>query len=668
MDGRIDAEDRMGQGRDGRPTGEALRYPVHMRQFLPMTLEETDGEPLDVILVTGDAYVDHPSWGVAAIGRWLQAHGVTVGVIAQPDWQDPDAYRTLGRPNLFFGVTAGNMDTQVNRYTASRRLRSKDAYSPGGEVGRRPDRATIAYTSRIKQAWKGVPVVAGGVEASLRRFAHYDFWQDKIRGSMLLEAKADLLVYGMGEAQVLAIVDVLRGGGTIADCRTLPGIAYPLGAKDTPPSGDNVVEMPDLAAVRSDPDAFNRATMLMYRESNPHCGKTLIQRHGTRVVVQNPAAVPLSTAELDQVHELPYAYTAHPCYRKAVPALQSIQGSITVNRGCSGGCSFCALTIHQGKDVVSRSKASVLREVEGLKHRPGFKGIISDLGGPTANMFHMNCTSPEANELCRRVSCLHPVRCKFYGTDHGPYIDLLRAVRNRPHVRRVYVNSGIRYDLADLDSTFVEELVEHHVQGQLSVAPEHASTDSLALMKKPEIKYFTRFMERFRAANLKAGKEQFLVPYFLCAHPGTGPEETIALALYMKKHKLRPRQVQMFMPTPSTLATAMYVSGKDPYTKKPVHVAKGARERGRQRALLFYWKQEEWPHVREALVAWGRRDLIGRGKGHLVPPGPNYGSDDRRSKRGKNNQVRFDTHMGMRVQRATGQEEQEENWEPVVTP
>ena len=636
-----------------------------MRTFLPMTPEETGGEQLDVILVTGDAYVDHPSWGVAAIGRWLQAHGYSVGVIAQPDWRRPDAFAALGRPRLFFGVTAGNMDTQVNKFTASRRLRNADAYSPGGQVGLRPDRATIPYVSRVRQACPGVPVVVGGVEASLRRLVHYDFWQDKIRGSILLEAKADLLVYGMGERQVLEIAQRLDAGRSIKECRDIPGTAWAPGAKDTIPSGDGVVVLPTLKECRADADAFNRVTLVMYRESNPHCGKVLVQPHGSRAVVQNPAAEPLTTAELDQLHELPYAYGAHPCYRSDIPALQSIRGSVAVNRGCSGGCAFCALTIHQGKDVTSRSEESVLREIASMKDRPGFKGIISDLGGPTANMFHMRCMSEAANKVCRRVSCLHPVRCKHYGTDHKPYLSLLRKAREMPGIRKVYVNSGIRYDLADLDDAFVEELAEHHTPGQLSVAPEHAGTGALSKMKKPEIQYFTRFMERFRKANADLGKEQFLVPYFQCAHPGTGPEECIELALYMKQHKLRPRQVQMFMPTPATLATAMYVSGRDPYTKQPVYVARGGRERSRQRALLFYWKREEWPHVREALISWGRRDLIGNHAGALVPPGPAFGAwQNRRPKRDE--KVRYDTHMGIKVERATRREEREENWEAIV--
>jgi uncharacterized radical SAM protein YgiQ len=628
-----------------------------------MTAEEAHGQ-LDVILVTGDAYVDHPAWGVAAVGRWLEAHGFSVGVIAQPDWRNVDALRVLGRPRLFFGVTAGNMDTMVNKYTAARRIRTDDAYTPGGEPGRRPDRATIPYTALCKQAYKGIPVVAGGVEASLRRFAHFDFWQEKIRGSMLLEAKADLLVYGMGERAIIEIAQRLSDGQGIRACRDLPGVAYPLGAKETPPEGDNVVEVPSLAECRADPIAFNQLTVHMYRESNPHCGRTLIQAHKNRWVIQNPPARPLETAELDRLHELPYQYQPHPCYRKPIPALQSIAGSVSVNRGCSGGCSFCALTIHQGKDVTSRSHESVVREVKQMRKRPGFKGIVSDLGGPTANMFHMNCKDERANKLCRRVSCLHPKRCKHYGTDHKPYIKLLREVREIPGIKRVYINSGIRYDLASLDDEFVEELAAHHTPGQLSVAPEHASPDALSMMKKPAIGYFSNFMNRFREANKAAGREQFLVPYFQCAHPGTGPEACIDLALYMKEHGLRPRQVQMFMPTPATLATAMYVSGQDPYTKKPVFVAKGDRERSRQRALLFYWKREEWPHVREALRTWRRTDLIGSEPGCLVPPGPAFGAWTRRKKtRGK---VRYDTHMGMKVERASRQEQREESWEAIA--
>jgi len=628
---------------------------------LPMTKEEAGG-PLDVILVTGDAYVDHPSWGVAVIGRWLQAAGYRVGVIAQPDWKNPDSFKVLGAPRLFFGITAGNMDTMVNKYTASRRLRSDDAYSPGGEPGTRPDRATIAYTSAVKRACPGVPVVVGGVEASLRRFAHFDYWQGKIRGSMLLDSKADLLVYGMGERQVVEIADRLKAGESIRDIHDVAGTAWAAGAKDVLPTGDDVVEMPSLEECRDDPIAFNRATMLMYRESNPQCGRPLIQRHGARTVVQNPPARTFTTAEMDKAHELPYTYKAHNCYRNDIPALKMMEGSVTVNRGCSGGCSFCALTIHQGKDVVSRSHKSVVREVKAMSMRKGFKGIINDLGGPTANMFHMHCTSEKAQAVCRRVSCLHPVRCKHYGTDHKPYLKLLREVRNLPGVRKVFVNSGIRYDLAALDPKFVEELALHHVPGQISVAPEHASDQTLHYMRKPGAEYFEEFMRRFKEATAKSGQKRYMVPYFQCAHPGTGPEQTIELALYMKRHGLRPRQVQMFMPTPGTISTAMYVSGVDPYTKNRVYVAKEGPQRDRQRALLFYWKREEAPHVREALIAWGRKDLIGRGKDQLVPPGPAY--PRRKGSRKGRKGVRFNTHMGMNVER----DDSEGGWESMNKP
>ena len=650
------------------PPPNGARRPARHRPFLPMSVDElAPGEQLDVILVTGDAYVDHPSWGVAAVGRWLEAHGYSVGIIAQPDWTDPAAFTVLGRPRLFFGVTAGNMDTMVNKFTAARRLRSSDAYTPDGVAGHRPDRATIPYTGRIKQAYKGVPVIAGGVEASLRRLAHYDFWQEKIRGSILLEAKADLVVYGMGEHQVIAIADALDAGGTIADCRQIPGVAWATGGGAAPPAGPEVITLPSLDACRADPAAFNQLTVLMYRESNPSCGRTLIQQHGDRWVVQNPPAAALTTDELDRLHELPFANEAHPCYRAPIPALQSIQGSVMVNRGCSGGCSFCALTIHQGKDVVSRSAESVKREVARMVAAPGWNGIITDLGGPTANMFHMRCTSEEANAVCRRVSCLHPVRCKHYGTDHGPYIQLLRDLRATPGVRKVFVNSGIRYDLASLDDTFVEELALHHTPGQLSVAPEHASERALHQMRKPGSGYFTAFMQRFMKASEDAGKKQFLVPYFQCAHPGTGPTECIELALYMKAQGLRPRQVQMFMPTPATLATAMYVSGVDPHTKEPLPVARGLKERSRQRALLFYWKKEEAPHVREALQAWGRTDLIGHGPDKLVPPGPAWGSWTKPTA----GRLRYDTHaadgaMGAQIERASAEEEAEQAWEAVA--
>ena len=622
-----------------------------------MTAEEAGPEPLDVILVSGDAYVDHNTFGVALIGRWLQAHGFRVGIIAQPAWDQPEAFRVLGRPRLYFGVTSGNMDSMVNRYTAARRIRNDDAYSPGGEAGLRPDRACIAYANRVKQAWPGVPVVLGGIEASLRRLCHYDYWQDQLRRSILLDAKADLLVFGMGELAALEIARRLAAGRAIADCRDIPGTAWALGKKDAVPAAPHE-EVPGFEACVADPAAFNRLTVAMYRESNPSCALALLQRHGDRAIWCNPPARALETAELDTLYELPFQNAPHPCYRAPVPAFESIRGSVTINRGCSGGCSFCALTLHQGKDVVSRSAASVVREVRGLTKERGFNGVISDLGGPTANMFHMRCTSEEANAVCRRVSCLHPIRCKHYGTDHTPYKELLREVRTLPGVKRVFVNSGLRYDLAALDPDFVEEIATHHVSGSLTTAPEHVSARALHFMRKPEITHFAGFMKRFQAASTLAGKKQLIVPYFQCAHPGTGPAEAIELALYMKKNGLQCRQVQMFMPTPGTISTAMYVSGVDPYTKQAVYVARGHKERSRQRALLFYWKREEWPAIREALQAWGRSDLIGTGPGCLVPPGPARGG----WLSGPRPEPTVGA-MGMKVERASRQELDEERWE-----
>lgn len=630
-------------------------------RFLPMSPEEAGHRQLDVVLITGDAYVDHNTFGVALIGRWLEAHGYSVGVISQPRWDTPDDFRILGQPRLFFGVTAGNMDSMVNQYTANRRIRSDDAYTAGGRAGARPERASIAYANRAKQAYPGVPVVLGGIEASLRRLTHYDFWQDKIRRSILLDAKADILCFGMAELSVLEIARRLDAGKTIAECRDIPGTAWALGRKDVVP--DDVEEVPSFERCVADPLAFNALTVAMYRESNPGCARPLLQRHGDRAVLCNPTARSLTTEELDKLYELPYANAPHPCYREKIPAFEAIKGSVTVNRGCSGGCSFCALTLHQGKDVVSRSHESVIREVDALTKQPGWNGVLSDLGGPTANMFHMRCTSEEANKVCRRVSCLHPVRCKFYGTDHEPYKELLREVRSMPGVKRVYVNSGLRYDLAALDDEFVEEIAQHHVSGTLTTAPEHVSPKVLNAMRKPELTHFQDFVDRFKKASADVGKKQLMVPYFQCAHPGCGPEEAVDLAIYLKKNNLQVRQVQTFMPTPGTISTAMYVSGVDPYTKKPIYVARGHKERSRQRSMLFWWKREEWPAIREALLAWGRGDLIGNGPDFLVPPGPVRGAWMTRG--GPLAKEPTVGGMGMKVERATREERDEERWEGV---
>lgn len=634
-------------------------------RFLPMSLEEAGPEPLDIILVSGDAYVDHNTFGIALVGRWLEAHGFRVGVIAQPAWDSPTAFQALGRPRLFFGVSSGNMDSMVNHYTASRRIRSDDAYSPGGQAGLRPDRACIAYSNRVKQAFPGVPVVLGGIEASLRRFAHYDYWSDKMRRSILLDAKADLLVHGMGELPILEIAQRLAAGKAITECRDIAGVAWAMGKKEAETAQAGLAtELPTFEECERDPLQFNKLTVHLYREANPSCAKPLLQRTGDRAIWCTPPARALTTAELDRLYELPYQNAAHPCYRQPIPAFESIRGSVTINRGCSGGCSFCALTLHQGKDVVSRSPESIKREVTALTQQKGFNGVISDLGGPTANMFQMRCMDDAANAVCRRVSCLHPVRCKHYGTDHGPYMKLLRDVRTMPGVKRVFVNSGIRYDLAALDSGFVEEIAAHHVSGSLTTAPEHVSPAALHRMRKPEITHFADFMKRFRAASELAGKKQFIVPYFQCAHPGTGPKEAIELALYMKDNGLQCRQVQMFMPTPGTLSTAMYVSGFDPHSKDAVPVARGHKERARQRSLMFWWKQDEWPAIREALIAWSRQDLIGHGPDALVPPGPARGSWITQNRR----QEPVVGAMGMAIERASKDETQEERWEARANP
>ena len=497
----------------------------------------------------------------------------------------------------------------------------------------------------------------GGIEASLRRFAHYDFWQDKIRRSILLDAKADLLCHGMAELSIVEIARRLADGKTIADCRDIPGTAWALGKKDVRPPIEHV-EAPSFEDCVRDPLAFNALTVLMYRESNPHCAKAVVQGHAERAIWCNPPARTLTPAEMDRLYELPYANAAHPCYREPIPAFEAIRGSVTVNRGCSGGCSFCALTLHQGKEVVSRTHDSVIREVKGLVAQKSFNGVVSDLGGPTANMFQMQCTSDAANKVCRRVSCLHPVRCKHYGVDHKPYMDLLRDVRDLPGVKRVFVNSGLRYDLTALDPTFVEEIAKNHVSGSLTTAPEHVSKRVLMAMRKPEVTHFQEFVRRFKAASADVGKKQFIVPYFQCAHPGGGPEDAIELAIYMKQNGLLCRQVQTFMPTPGTISTAMYVSGVDPYSKQPLYVARGHKERSRQRSMMFWWKREEHAAVREALVAWGRADLIGHGEGFLVPPGPVKGSWQRF---GRNEPVV--SGMGAKVERATREDIDEERWE-----
>ncbi len=587
----------------------------------------------DVILVSGDAYVDHPSFAAAILGRSLEAAGYRVGIIAQPSWKTADDFRRLGAPRLFFGVSAGNMDSMINHYTANRKPRSDDAYSPGGKSGLRPDRATNVYAQRCREAFPGVPVVAGGVEASLRRVAHYDFWSDTVKPSILVSSKADLVAFGMGESLIVEIARELDAGKKIAELRHLRGTAYFLGKTETLPEFDAVMngpgtprdssaELPSFEEVKADKRAFANATRIIHRESNPLNGRRLIQKHGDRTVVQNPPSLPLDTAGMDAAYDHPYLRTAHPSYQGKIPAYEAIKNSVTIMRGCFGGCTFCSITAHQGRIIQSRSAASIKREVDALEGQEGFTGVISDIGGPTANMYEMRCTKPEVEAKCRRLSCVHPKICKLLGTDHSPLKKLMKDVREKKHVRKVFVASGIRTDLAQLDPEYVEELAMHHVGGMLKVAPEHTHPDVLKAMKKPKIDNFSGFVDAFNAGSRKAGKRQFLVPYFISSHPGSGLEEMIDLALYLKRHGHRPDAVQDFIPSPMDVAATMYYTGIDPITMKPIKVATKVRDRKMQRALLQFFKPDNYFEVRRALEEAGRSDLIGEGKECLISGRP----------------------------------------------
>ncbi|RMG00154.1 MAG: YgiQ family radical SAM protein, partial [Planctomycetota bacterium] len=564
----------------------------------------------------------HPSFAMALLGRLLEAEGYRVAILSQPDWHSCEPWRRFGRPRLCFAVSAGNMDSMVNRYTANRKVRNADAYSPGGRIGLRPDRATLAYCQRAREAYDGVPVVAGGVEASLRRIAHYDYWSDKVRRSILLDAKADLLVYGNGETALLEILRRLRDGEPIRAIRDVRGTAYRLGAKESPPQ-DNVVELPSYERVRDDKRAFAEMTRLAHLETNPYNARTLIQRHGAECVVVNPPAWPLSQEEMDRIYDLPFTRRPHPVYGKEpIPALQVVRHSIQIMRGCFGGCTFCSITAHEGRIIQSRSPQSIVREIEQLRRDPTFRGTISDVGGPTANMYRMNCSRPEVRAKCRRLSCVHPTICKLLDTNHGPLIELLKTVRKQPGVKKVLVASGIRMDLAQKSPAYMSHLVRHHVGGHLKVAPEHCDADVLRLMKKPTIEDFEAFARKFQRLSKKAGKEQYLVPYFIAGFPGCDLHAMVRLAEFLKRTGYRPEQVQDFLPGPFDIATCMYYTGIDPMTGKEVYVPRGARERRLQRALLQFWMPENDRYVREALRQAGRTDLIGDGPNCLVPSKP----------------------------------------------
>ena len=703
--------------------------------FLPMSREEMDllgWDSCDVIVVTGDAYVDHPSFGMAIVGRVLEAQGFRVGIIAQPDWHSADAFAALGRPNLFFGITAGNMDSMVNRYTSDRRIRSDDAYTPGGEGGKRPDRSVIVYAQRAREAFKDVPIIVGGIEASLRRIAHFDYWSEKVRRSILLDSKADLLVYGNGERQICEIAHRLAKGESVSDITDLRGTAFvrksrpegwievdsthldapgPLNppvdpyameptslggaasaaaggsgvagaaagaaappttsvtagaatacgvapptavvstAATPPPPVEKVVRfvrrvknvdrersairMPSYEQVAADPVLYAHASRILHLESNPGNARALVQRHGDVDVWLNPPPIPLTTREMDWVYEKPYARQPHPSYGDAnIPAYKMIRFSIAIQRGCFGGCTFCSITEHEGRIIQSRSENSVIREIEEIRDNvPGFTGVISDLGGPTANMYRLACKSREVEAACRRPSCVYPGVCPNLNTDHTPLIKLYRRARALPGVKKVLVASGVRYDLAIESPEYVKELAQHHVGGYLKIAPEALSEGPLSKMMKPGIGAYHRFKEMFDKYSKEAGKERYLIPYFIAAHPGTTDEDMLDLALWLKKNGFRADQVQAFLPSPMATATAMYHSGKNPLKRitragEEVRVPKGLKVRRLHKAFLRYHDANNWPVLREALRRMGRADLIGSGKHQLVPAYQPSGTGD----------------------------------------
>jgi uncharacterized radical SAM protein YgiQ len=680
--------------------------------FLPMSRAEMDAlgwDECDVILITGDAYIDHPSFGMALVGRLLEAQGFRVGIIAQPDWHSADAFRALGKPRLYFGVTAGNMDSMVNRYTADRKIRSDDAYTANGEPNKRPDRAVTVYAQRSREAFPGTPVVIGSIEASLRRIAHYDYWSDKVRRSVLTDSKADILIFGNAERALVDLTHRMAAGEDIKTIRDLRGTAFlvPGGwlpnaewgvhnstrmdtpgkidppidpymmvqqntsscATDNAPKADaagevneamvepkpvaapvevvktirfmsredrlamekekhtkTVVRLPSFETVSADPVMYAHASRVFHLESNPGNARAMVQAHGERDVWINPPPLPLRMDEMDGVYDMNYARAPHPFYGKArIPAWEMIRFSVNIMRGCFGGCTFCSITEHEGRIIQSRSEPSILREIEHIRDKTkGFTGTISDLGGPTANMYRLACKDPKIEETCRRLSCVYPSICVNLGTDHSKLISLYRKARAIPGVKKILISSGLRYDIAVRSPEYVKELVTHHVGGLLKIAPEHTEENTLSKMMKPGIGAYDEFKEMFERFSLEAGKKQYLIPYFIAAHPGTTDLDMLNLALWLKKNNFKLDQVQTFMPTPMAMATTMYHSRKNPLRKvtedsEVVETARSGKIRRTHKAFLRYQDPENWPILREALVALGRADLIGNGEKHLIP-------------------------------------------------
>ncbi len=595
------------------------------QDFLPISpqdLQERGISQLDFVYVIGDAYVDHPSFGHAIISRVLEAHGYQVGIISQPDWKDPASVTVLGRPRLGFLVSAGNMDSCVNHYSVSRKRRSSDAYTPGGVMGKRPDHASAVYGNLIRRAYRDIPIILGGIEASLRRMAHYDYWTDRFKRSVLLDSQADLISYGMGERSIVEIADALASGISIRDVTFIPGTMYR--TKDISGLYEPVI-LPSYEAMKADKALYAKSFAIQNENTDSCTGKPLAEEYpGGVYVVQNPPQPPLSTEEMDAVYALPYARTYHPSYEKlgGVPAISEIKFSLISNRGCFGGCSFCALTFHQGRTVQTRSHESILEEAGLLIKDPEFKGYIHDVGGPTANFRHPSCQKQLTLGVCKNRQCLFPSPCKNLYVDHSDYLELLRKLRALPGVKKVFVRSGIRFDylLADRDDEFFRELVEHHISGQLKVAPEHISDPVLRCMGKPENAVYNRFVEKYKKLNRDMGKNQFLVPYLMSSHPGSTLKEAVELAEYLRDLGYMPEQVQDFYPTPSTLSTVMYYTGLDPRKMKPVYVCRNPHEKAMQRALIQYRNPKNYDLVREALILAGRGDLIGFGKKCLIRP------------------------------------------------
>jgi uncharacterized radical SAM protein YgiQ len=680
--------------------------------FLPMSraeMETLGWDSCDIIIVTGDAYVDHPSFGMAIIGRLLEAQGFRVGIIAQPDWHSADAFMALGEPNLFFGVTAGNMDSMINRYTADRKLRSDDAYTAGGRGGKRPDRCSLVYSQRCKEAWPQVPVILGGIEASLRRIAHYDYWQDSVRRSILLDATADLLLYGNAERALVEVAHRLSRGEDIARITDVRGTAlvrkdtpadwweidstridrpgkidrvvnpyvnvremdacekqrrdealYPVAEQFNPhPQRDRdrtVIRLPSFEKVRNDPVLYAHANRILHLETNPGNARAQVQKHGNVDLWVNAPPIPLSTREMDYVFDMPFARVPHPSYKDAkIPAYEMIRFSVNIMRGCFGGCTFCSITEHEGRIIQNRSEESILNEVELIRDTiPGFTGVISDLGGPTANMYRIACKSREIEAACRRPSCVYPGICSNLNTDHSALTSLYRKARAVPGVKKVLIASGLRYDLAVEDPEYVKELVTHHVGGQLKIAPEHTENGPLSKMMKPGIGTYDRFRRMFEKYSREAGKEQYLIPYFIAAHPGTTDEDMVNLALWLKRSGFKADQVQAFYPSPMATATAMYHSGKNPlrkvsYKSEQVLQAKDPEQRKLHKALLRYHDPDNWEVIRETLKKMGRANLIGDSERHLVPEYQSEKAPNYRASRRKNTKQAHERRTGKKI-------------------